>query len=244
MVCLGGRVDLLGRDVETLLGTVSRVADTTAWVSGAVALAVVLLPTPWRLTRTVVTIVHEAGHALAGLLVGRRLRGIRLHSDTSGVTVSRGRPSGPGMVFTTVAGYPAPALLGLAFAGVITTGLPSAVLVVAAVLLVAVLLLIRNLYGAFAVVASAVVLAGVAVLAPPGVRIGFVYALTWFLLLAAVRPVFELAGKRMRRRARDSDVDQLARLTGIPAALWLLLLGAFAVLCLATGGVLLVEPLL
>lgn len=230
--------------MERLLGTVSEVAGTTAWVTGLVALAVVLLPTPWRLVRTVVTIVHEAGHALAGLVVGRRLRGIRLHSDTSGVTVSRGRPSGPGMVFTTMAGYPAPALLGFGFAGVITLGMPSAVLVVAAALLLTVLLLIRNLYGAFAIVASAVVLAIVAVFAPPGVRVGFVYVLTWFLLLAAVRPVLELAGKRVRHRARDSDADQLARLTGLPAGLWLLLLGVFAVLCLLAGGVLLVEPVL
>ena len=37
-----------------------------------------------------VTIAHEGGHAVAALLTGRRLRGIRLHSDTSGLTLSAG----------------------------------------------------------------------------------------------------------------------------------------------------------
>ena len=44
--------------------------------------------------------MHEAGHALTAVLTGRRLTGIRLHSDTSGLTLSTGRPSGPGMVAT------------------------------------------------------------------------------------------------------------------------------------------------
>ena len=52
------------------------------------------------------------GHALVSVLTGRRLEGIRLHSDTSGETVSRGRGSGPGMVLTAAAGDLTPPLLG------------------------------------------------------------------------------------------------------------------------------------
>src|SRR5699024_12319039 len=62
------------------------------------------------------TITHEGGHALVALLTGRRLTGIRLNRDTSGVTLSRGRPRGAGIVVTLLAGYPAPALTGLAAA--------------------------------------------------------------------------------------------------------------------------------
>lgn len=218
--------------------------DSIVWITGVIALLLVLFPLPWRVTRTAVTIVHEAGHALTGFVAGRRLRGIRLHSDTSGVTVSRGRRSGPGMVFTTLAGYPAPALLGLLFAGMISMGWHFAVLVVAAVLLLGVLILIRNVYGAFAVLVAAAVLGAVAVLASAEVRTGFVYGICWFLLFAAVRPVFELASKRRHRGARDSDVDQLARLTRMPPGLWLLLLGLLTICCLLGGGALLVDPVL
>jgi hypothetical protein len=58
-----------------------------SWVVLGVAAALVVLA--WPLTRTVVTICHEAGHAAAAVLVGRKLAGIRVHSDTSGLTVSR-----------------------------------------------------------------------------------------------------------------------------------------------------------
>ncbi len=69
----------------------------------------------------------------------------------------------------------------------------------------------------------------------------FAYAFTWFLLVAGVRPVFELQAKRSRRQARDSDADQLARLTPIPGIVWV---GFFLVVTLASlagGGVLLVP---
>ncbi|PXY21386.1 hypothetical protein BAY60_24810 [Prauserella muralis] len=217
-------------------------AGTIALVAGIVALLAVVVRAPWRLARNVVTIVHEAGHALVAVLAGRRLQGIRLHSDTSGVTVSRGRPTGPGMVLTTLAGYPAPAVLGLAFAGFVSAENLTAVLGIAAVLLLGVLVMVRNAYGIFAVVVSAAVLAGVALLAPPALQAAFVYLMAWFLLFGAVRPVFELQAKRRRGAARDSDADQLARLTGVPAAIWLLVLTVLTVTCLAAGGMLLIEP--
>jgi hypothetical protein len=47
---------------------------------------------------------------------------------------------------------------------------------------------------------------------------------TWFLLLAAPRAVLELQTTRSRRRTPDSDADQLARLTRVPALVWV---GAF-----------------
>src|SRR4029078_3226246 len=67
----------------------------------AVAAAVlVLAPVAWPRVRHVVTLVHEGAHGLAAVFTGRRLVGIRLHSDTSGLTVSHGRPRGLGMVVT------------------------------------------------------------------------------------------------------------------------------------------------
>ncbi len=219
-------------------------ASTIAVVTGVVACAVVFLRTPWRFARNVVTIVHEAGHALVALLAGRRLQGIRLHSDTSGVTVSRGRASGPGMVLTTLAGYPAPALLGLAFSGLVSAGRLSVVLGIAAALLLGVLVMVRNAYGVLSVVLSALVLGAVALVAGPGPQAAFVYVMTWFLLFGAVRPVFELQAKRRRGAARDSDADQLARLTGVPAVIWLLVLLVLTVSCLVGGGMLLAGPVL
>jgi hypothetical protein len=63
-------------------------------ITGLVALAAVGIDGVWRRARNVITIVHEGGHAVAALVTGRRLTGIRLHSDTSGLTLFRfGQPA-------------------------------------------------------------------------------------------------------------------------------------------------------
>jgi Peptidase M50B-like len=57
-----------------------------------------------------------------------------------------------------------------------------------------------------------------------------------------VRPVLELARGRNRRWARGSDADQLARLTGAPAGLWITLFVLLAFVALILGAGLLVPP--
>src|SRR6204780_5711877 len=81
-------------------------------VAGLAALLIVLNTRSWRLAGQVITIAHEGGHALVSVLSGRRLEGIRLHADNSGVTYSRGKRRGPGLVLTAAAGYLTPPLLG------------------------------------------------------------------------------------------------------------------------------------
>lgn len=234
-------------DVVSPTGIFGAQPNPTVWVplvTGGLALLLVLSGAPWRLARNIVTIVHEAGHALVAVLAGRRLQGIQLHSDTSGVTLSRGRPAGPGMVLTSLAGYPAPAVLGLGFAGLLAADRITVLLAVAALLLLGVLVMVRNAYGVLSVVLTAAGLAVVALVAGAQVQAWFVYLITWFLLFGGIRPVFELQRKRSRGAARDSDADQLARLTGAPAALWVLILVVIAVTCLLVGGAWLLEPAL
>ena len=196
------------------------------WVvlaTGAVALVLVLGSATWRRVRLGVTVVHEAGHAVVAVLVGRRLQGIRLHADTSGVTVSRGRPTGPGMVATLAAGYLAPAAVGVGAALLLASGRGVLMLWLILLLLVALLVWVRNWYGALTLV---LIGAGIGLLtwyAEPEVQAVVAYLVAWLLLLAAPRPVLELltAG---RSRSRSSDPDQLARLTHLPAPVWCVLM--------------------
>src|SRR5918997_582690 len=185
-----------------------------------VALLVVATPALWRPARTVVTIAHEGAHGLAALATGRRLAGIRLHSDTSGLTVSAGRPTGPGMVLTCAAGYVGPGLFGLGAAALLAAGHAVGVLWALLVLLALLLVQIRNLYGLWAVLVTGAVVFGATWWLPPQGQTVFAAVATWFLLLAAPRTVLELQTARSRRRAPDSDADQLARLTPFPALFW------------------------
>ncbi|MFF8568854.1 M50 family metallopeptidase [Streptomyces albidoflavus] len=204
--------------------------------TGVAALAVVLWGPAWRPARNAITIAHEGGHGLIALVTGRTLEGIRLHSDTSGLTVSRGRPTGPGMILTALAGYTAPSLLGLGGAWLLAAGHITLLLWVATALLLALLVMVRNAYGVLTVLITGGLFVSVSWLAGSEVQALFAYAAVWFLLLGGVRPVFELQSKRRRGGAPDSDADQLARLTHAPAAIWLFLFHAVALCSLIGGG--------
>lgn len=201
-------------------GTQPAPAVEAIWGSALVALAVVALPASWRVARRVVTIAHEGAHGVAALVSGRRLAGIRVHSDSSGLTLSHGRPKGLGMVLTAAAGYVGPGLLGLAAAYLLHRGHALGVLWLTVVLLTLLLLQIRNFYGLYAVLVAGVVVFAVSWWATPAVQSLTAYAGTWFLLIAAPRTVLELQRQRRRGRAPTSDADLLARLTRLPGLVW------------------------
>jgi len=206
---------------------------TPAWASAAAGVVLVAAPPAWRVTRHLVTLVHEAGHAVVAVMTGRRLNGVRLHSDTSGLTVSSGRPRGPGMIATAAAGYLAPSALGLGSVALVRAGHTPLVLWSVLVIVGMILAFIRNWFGLL-VVALAGAAVGVLVWRAPA-RMQDFAALTfaWFLLIAAPRTVIDLWSHRRRSRTRTSDADVLARLTHLPAAVWnlallLLTVGALA----------------
>ncbi len=208
--------------------------ETTA-VLIAVAAALTWTPFGYHVTRHLLTLTHEAGHAAVALVCGRQLSGIRLHSDTSGVTLSRGRPRGPGMIATVLAGYPAPAAVGLAGAFAVGAGYPAAFLWALVGLCALMLLLIRNLYGLWVVLAVGVSVAALSWAAPPQVVAALASLVVWCLLLAAPRAVVDLGRSRRRSAGQGSDADQLARLTHLPAALWVALFWLVCLAALALG---------
>ena len=218
--------------------------EPSSWLvvaTGVAALAAVLIDGVWRWSRNVVTIVHEGGHAVAALVTGRRLTGIRLHSDTSGLTLSVGRPSGPGMVMTAAAGYVSPSLVGLAGVALLAADQVTVMLWGAVVVLAGMLVMIRNAYGALTLVVAGAVVVGVSLWARPDVQAAFGYAVTWFLLVGAVRPVTELWRQRRRHEGRYSDAAQLARITHVPVSLWVAFFGLVTLGALAAGALLLLT---
>ena len=72
------------------------------------------------------------------------------------------------------------------------------------------------------------------------VQYGFACFVTWFLILGGLRTVLEVQRKRVRRRAPDSDADQLERLTGVPGGVWVALFALVGVFSLLGAGRLLV----
>ncbi|MFJ1745152.1 M50 family metallopeptidase [Streptomyces sp. NPDC088116] len=221
---------------DRVFGTQPAPDDWLVVVTAVVALIAVVPHPLWRLSRNTITIAHEGGHGLIALVTGRRLDGIRLHSDTSGLTVSRGKPTGLGMILTAAAGYTAPPLLGLGGAWLLAAHHITLLLWLATVLLIAMLVMIRNAYGALTVILTGAAFLLISWLTGPDVQAAFAYTAVWFLLLGGVRPAFELQSKRRHGGAGDSDADQLGRLTHVPPMIWLFLFHAVSVCSLIGGG--------
>ena len=213
-------MDILGEVWHRAMTTQPAPPGRVVALTAVLALVLVWAPGAWPVTRHVVTIAHEAAHGFAALLSGRRLHGIRLHSDTSGLTVSAGRTTGPGMVMTAAAGYVGPGLLGLGAAALLANHRAVGLLWALLILLALLLIQVRNWFGLWSVLVSAAVVFAVSWWLQPQLQSAFAYLLTWFLLLAAPRPVLELQTLRRRTGARSSDADQLARLTWVPAIVW------------------------
>ena len=205
---------------EVSVGTVSLL------VVLAVALALIVVDPLWRTVRIVVTLVHELGHAVVGVLVGRQFTGFVLRGDMSGHAVTRGRPRGPGRVASTWAGYPVPAVVGAGMVWAAERGW-SAPLVTAG-LLVLLFALVR-VRSAFTVVVMLVAICGSAALwwwRDDMLQAQVLIGLGVVLVVGAWRHL--LAG--LRDRSPGSDPAVLAQLTHLPRVLWNL---SFVVVCAA-----------
>lgn len=196
------------------------------------AAALVLLPLTWQWARHVVTLVHEAGHAGVAAVTGRRVSAIRLHADTSGITESIGRPSGPGMVATALAGYSAPPLVGLGLLAMSDHHAPLA-WVLLVVLLVVMVVFIRNWFGLLVVLLAGTAVWQLHAHGGAALQEGALRVLAGLLMFGGLRAACELWPHRRRSARRTSDADLLARLTHVPAAGWNLLFILVAAGCLA-----------
>lgn len=197
----------------------------TVALTGAVL--VVALPPVWQVLRLAVTLVHELGHAVVGIAVGRRFTGFVLRGDMSGHAVTVGPSRGLGRVLSAWAGYPAPGVVGALLVWAAGRGWAAPVLTgMLAVLLVA-LVRVRSLLTALVTL----------------VALGATGALWWrddpvqaqllvgsgiVLLVGAWRHL----GAVMASRDRASDPAVLAALTHVPRVLWN---ASFVLVCAASS---------
>lgn len=230
-----GAFDGVGALVARVIAPTPLPSALETGLIAALVAAAVLIPASWRVLRHGITIVHEAGHALAATLTGRRLAGIRLHSDTSGLTVSVGRPTGPGMVATLLAGYPAASFAGIAVAWAVGSGRASAALWASLLVLVLVLVQVRNWFGLWSVLVAGITVAAATWLLDPAWQTRIATVLSGVLLGGGLRAILELPAARRRGRP-GSDADQLARITRVPGWIWVGLFGLVGVLAPFAAG--------
>lgn len=187
------------------------------WVALAVVAALVAVPPLWRAVRVLVTVVHELGHAVVGIVCGRRFTGLVLRGDMSGHAVTVGRERGLGRVLSTWAGYPAPAVVGAAAVRLAGAGWSAPLLGVTTALLLVGLLRVRSWYTAVVMLTLTAATGALWWWGGAELRGAVVLGSGAFLLVGAWRHL----GAVMTHPSAGSDPAVLARLTRVPRSLWL-----------------------
>lgn len=179
------------------------------------AIAVTWWPA-WQVLRLVVTLVHELGHASVGVAVGRRFSGFVLRADMSGHAITVGPATGPGVVATTWAGYPAPAVLGALLVWLASVGWSAPVLALLVVGLLVALVFVRSALTLLVVLGTVVALGSLWWWGDDSLQHHLVAALGIVLLVGAWRHL----GTVIAAPDRSSDPTALARATGAPIWVW------------------------
>jgi hypothetical protein len=189
-----------------------------------IAFVLVAVEPLWRVVRLAVTLVHELGHAVVGVLVGRQFTGFVLRGDMSGHAVTRGPVRGAGRVASTWSGYPMPALLGAAMVWAAERGWAAPVITAGLAVLLFALVRVRS---ALTVVVMLVAIAGSAALwwwRDDALQTQVLVGLGVVLVVGAWRHLLAV----LRDRSSGSDPGVLAALTHLPRVAWNL---SFVLVC-------------
>lgn len=181
----------------------------------------ITIPYPiWKPTRQAATIIHEIGHAVIARISGRKIAGIKLHTDTSGVTLTEGKQGGLGFILTLMAGYTAPTTLGTAMIWATTNNYAGAALTLLTAVLALAFFYTRNILAILCIGAAALGSAWLWFNASAPIVTYTVLAIGVFLVIAGIRCCFDLS-KAHQEKTGSTDAEQLADATFlIPSIAW------------------------
>lgn len=200
-------------------------------VGGIIAAA----PLSWSKTNLIATWVHEIGHALAALLLGRGVKRIVIHKDGSGYTEHTGENKKIRLFLITLIGYPFPSIVGWGLVASIASGKNHIALVVLLVVSGLVLLLQRSLIS-LSLTISILIFLLILTQAPASAVTYILTAVAGYLLIASPKTIIALhETRKMNNKLKQethSDAKDLAKLTKIPTIIWEIMFMSISLLLL------------
>jgi peptidase M50B-like protein len=181
---------------------------------GLITSVVVIAQATWPLVQHFEVMAHEGMHAVVGSLAGRTVLGIELDGNAGGAT-GLAPTAGPGFLVAGIAGYLGPSAFGLFAARMIEFRHTIAVLWVTMLFLVLLLIKLTPSFGFFTVPVAGILIVLVLTHTSQIGEIRAAYAITWFLLLSAVRIVWSHA-----TGGGAADAAILRGRTGVPMDVW------------------------
>lgn len=229
--------DLWGQVVSLVVGWLDRnsydttLSDINSFLVILIVVATVIVCSYGPVYRAVlgyaVTFIHELGHALAGLTMGHRVRGLRINKDLSGETFTEGRGL-ISSIWITWWGYPFPALIGNIFIVTTYMGWTRIAFIILMVSLLGTFVISRGLTTIVVVVMGWAATWLLLEHAPPIIvnLIGLMLGLV--LIMGAVRMILTVLSVHITREGvEQSDAYNLGRVTLIPGMFWVITMMAF-----------------
>jgi hypothetical protein len=189
----------------------------------------------WRFTQHTITVAHEGGHAMFGVLFGQKIEGVKVTGGGGGVTTFASKLPWLADLVISLAGYLGPSALGLSGVFLLQRGYAEAVLWASVALLAILLLKIRNPLGFITVIGTGIVLYWVASHWADPAQLAFSYFWVWFLLIGGVRTITNLFWATFRQDP-GSDAAALEKITFLPDVFWLAVFWLGAMAALIYGG--------
>ena len=191
------------------------------------AILLTRIPVLGKYFRSVNTLVHEAGHAFAALLLSGEVIAVNLFADTSGTTVTKAKGKFP-QALIALAGYPVSALTGWLCLFLLYKGHNLYILfILTSIALIIMILSLRNAYGLFW--AGTFVLLNLLLIYFNNRPLIQVFATFYSVIIFtdAVISSLVLLVLSIKQPKKAGDATNLQKITKIPAAVWAILLLVF-----------------
>lgn len=176
--------------------------------------------------RTVNTLLHESGHALAAVLTSGEVISIELSSDTSGSAFTKSGSKLKAMM-VSFAGYPVAAMLSGILIAYTTAHQPKIVFfLLLTIALLNLTLFVRNFYGIVWLFSFSALILFIFWLGDATLSYLFALAVTLISFSETVFSTLIILYLSLFQPKKAGDASNLARVSGIPAAIWGILITA------------------
>lgn len=203
--------------------------DTVFYIFLLLALFLSHIPILGKYFRSVNTLIHESGHALATLVLSGEVIAINLFSDTSGNTVTKSK-SRFSQIIISLSGYIFSSAVGLIFMMMINKYLYTYILIILTSLALLIMILsIKNTYGLFWT--GTFVTLNLLLLYFNNAESLYYLSLFYSLIIFtdSVFSAFVVLILSIKQPKKAGDASNLQKSTGIPSFFWGLLFCGMAI---------------
>lgn len=188
------------------------------------AMLVIRIPLIGKYFRTVNTLLHESGHAIAAILTSGDVVEIELSSDTSGSASTKSGSKGRA-ILVSFAGYPFAAMFsGFLLAMAVNHQYKTFFVVLFSVALLNLVLFVRNTYGIAWIITFSGLIFFVFWLGNEVVSYIFTLAIGLISLSETVFSTLTIIYLGFAHPRKAGDLTNLAKISKVPAAIWAMII--------------------